>query len=224
MREHSYCEFCDEFSGGTRNAFGHSYGNDVPDRTVLETAHLKVLPSLGHFVKGYLLVVPKVHHMALADMPTTVLREVDAVKTMLTRRLAPRYGSYTFFEHGTRTLAAGGCGIYHAHLHALPLKADAVLLKLQGQFPFRRIESILDLSTAEQGESYLYFEERAGHSWLFFPKVLPSQYLRRLAAESLGITQWDWRQSGREDTFLATRAEVLATLAVRQYDIRPGLS
>jgi diadenosine tetraphosphate (Ap4A) HIT family hydrolase len=219
-----HCEFCDEFSGGGRNAFAARYGHELSSRTLLETDHVRVLPTLGHFVKGYLLLVPKLHYCALADMPTEAIHAVQDLQMWLVQHLQPLYGPYIFFEHGARTVTSGGCGIYHAHLHALPLKVEGVLTTLQDRFPHRPIASVLDLRTAEQNNSYLYYEESAGHSWLFFPKVLPSQYLRRLVAESAGISQWDWRRSGREDALIATRYEVLGTLALARYDSQSGLS
>jgi len=224
MHKDDYCEFCDEFSGGSRNAFATLYGEKLASRTLLETDHVRVLPSLGHFVKGYLLLVTKVHFCALADIPYEAIREVEDLKISLAQRLQLQYGPYVFFEHGARTVDSGGCGIYHAHLHAVPLKACNVLPKLQDQFPHRPIESMSDLKTAEPSKSYLYYEDSAGHSWLFFPKALPSQYLRRLIAESAGISQWDWRRSGREDALLATRTEVLSTLSATHHDRRPRFS
>jgi diadenosine tetraphosphate (Ap4A) HIT family hydrolase len=214
MATDSPCEFCDEFAGGSRNSFAARYTEDLQDRTVIETEHLKVLPSLGHFVKGYLLLVPKRHYCALADTPPEIIQEVDEVKMSLIRQLSPLYGSYVFFEHGARTPGSGGCGIYHAHLHAVPVSANEVSSKLKGQFPHSSINSLFELNDAASDTSYLYYEDSSGHSSLFFPAVLPSQYMRRLIAEAAGIAQWDWRRSGREDAFLATRAEVLSLLSV----------
>jgi ATP adenylyltransferase len=103
MPTNSRCEFCDEFAGGSHNSFAATYAENLQDRTIIEAEHLKVLPSLGHFVKGYLLLVPKRHYCALADAPPEIIREVDEVKKSLIGQLSPLYGSYVFFEHGART-------------------------------------------------------------------------------------------------------------------------
>lgn len=212
MNKNQPCDFCDEFSGGSSNAFSAWYSKDLRDRTLLETKHIRVLPTLGQFVKGYLLIVPTIHYCRLADMPSEALLEVEYVKTLLVGRLQSLYGNYTFFEHGGRTSDSGGCGIYHAHLHALPLEADITLPKLKEQFPHKSLGSLLELKSVESVASYLYYEDTSAHSWLFFPKFLPSQYMRRLMAEAAGISRWDWRCSGREDAFLATRSEVASVL------------
>jgi diadenosine tetraphosphate (Ap4A) HIT family hydrolase len=189
------------------------YAGEPRDRAVLETAHLKVVPSLGHFAKGYLLAVPRVHLCALADAPLALIWELEEVKQALVRRLGPMYGDYVFFEHGARTPESGGCGISHAHLHALPLGSDGILPRLKAQFPHVPLDSMADLRRASSGASYLYFEDPSSQEWLFFPKSLPSQYMRRLIAGAAGIPEWDWRKSGREDLLLATRAEVLCALS-----------
>jgi diadenosine tetraphosphate (Ap4A) HIT family hydrolase len=212
MSGNSRCEFCDEFCGGIHNSFATRYATELKDRTVLETEHIKVLPTLGHFVKGYLLLVPKRHYCALADTPLEVIQEVEQVKVMLIQQLTSLYGPYVVFEHGARGPGTGGCGIYHAHLHALPLSADEALSKLKNQFPSTPIGSLSDLRSATSDAPYLYCEDSSARPRLFFPAFLPSQYMRRLIAEEAGISQWDWRQSGREDALLATRAEVLSVL------------
>jgi diadenosine tetraphosphate (Ap4A) HIT family hydrolase len=217
MSNISPCEFCDEFCGGSENSFATQYRDDLRDRTVLETPHLKVLPSLGHFVKGYLLLVPKSHYCSFADAPREAILEVEQVKATLIQHLSPVYGPYVFFEHGTRTSGSGGCGIYHAHLHALPLDAKEVISSLKVEFPHRAVRSLLDLKDATPNVSYLYCGDSSGQSWLFFPTFLPSQYMRRMIAESAGISQWDWRRSGREGGLLATRTEVLRVLSTAHY-------
>jgi diadenosine tetraphosphate (Ap4A) HIT family hydrolase len=208
------CEFCDEFLGGSRNSFAARYSHDLRDRTVIETDHVKVMPSLGHFVKGYLLLVPKPHYCTLADAPREVIRQVEGIKRKLITRLSPLYGPYVFFEHGSRTSLSGGCGIYHAHLHALPVEADEVLSKLREQFDHMPIASLFELRAASSQKSCLYCEDSKALSWLFFPAFLPSQFMRRLIADAAGISQWDWRQSGRENALLATRSEVLTALSI----------
>lgn len=207
MNTNHYCEFCDEFAGGTGNSFATWYGQEISDRTLLRTAHLRVLPSLGHLVRGYLLVVPEVHYPTLGDMPPAMIQEVEDVKRSLARLLQPIYGSYVFFEHGARSSDSGGCGIYHAHLHALPLQPKGTLPRLKEEFPHITIGSLADLGQVSDS-SYLFYEDSSGDQYVFFPKALPSQYLRRILAEDAGISQWDWRLSGREEALLTTRLEI----------------
>lgn len=202
-----HCEFCDEFSGGTRNTFVERYRDDHVDRTILETRGFKIVPSLGHIVQGYLLLIPRDHYCALADLPTESLRELEQLKTMLVGSLRSKYGDYILFEHGARTENSGGCGISHAHLHAVPLPVEKDLLQtLRASFPHQQIPRISALRGIPPDCSYLYYEDVRGDCHVFYPAFLPSQYMRRLIAERLGVEHWDWRSRGREESVLVTRA------------------
>jgi diadenosine tetraphosphate (Ap4A) HIT family hydrolase len=203
------CEFCDEFSGGTRNAFVDRYQDDAGDRTIFETKGFKVVPSLGQFVQGYLLMIPKEHRCALADLPAESLRELEQLKTALIGALRSKYGGYVLFEHGARTENSGGCGISHAHLHAVPLPVEQDPLEaLRASFRHQEISRISEIRNIPPECSYLYYEDVRGGCHVFYPAFLPSQFMRRLIAERLGLERWDWRSSGREDSVLATRSDV----------------
>ena len=140
---------------------------------------------------------------------------LEAVRAqgLITSELSEVFGDYLFFEHGARTADCGGCGITHAHLHALPLRVDGVLPSLKKQFSHVAVKSITELTRVATDRSYLYYEESPRQGWVFFPAKLPSQYIRRLLADGAGISQWDWRQSGHEKSLLATRDEVASLLS-----------
>lgn len=209
------CEFCDEFAGGSANSFFVHYANEVASRTVLEQDGFRALPSLGQVVPGYLLLVPNHHYRALADMSPEELNTAEALKGGLTDQMRHTYGNCLFFEHGARTPDAGGCGISHAHLHIVPFPAEKdpveVLLRT---FPFEEISNLLDLKRIQPGNSYLYYESVRGSRYVFYPPFIPSQYVRRLLAEALGIETWDWRHCGREERFFSTLARTSQLHAV----------
>lgn len=203
--QHRHCDFCDEFSGGTQNAFIELYQGSLADRTVLETNSFKVVPSLGQIVQGYLLVIPKTHCCALADLGVELLEELDQLKLRLVSAMGAEYGTCALFEHGTRAEGSGGCGISHAHLHVLPLPhAKDPLEKLKTSFQHERISGITALGIIKPSCSYLYYEDTCGSCHVFYPTFLPSQYMRRILAESLGVESWDWRASSREESVLVT--------------------
>jgi diadenosine tetraphosphate (Ap4A) HIT family hydrolase len=208
-----HCEFCDEFSGGTHNSFAERFHEDRMDRTVIETESLRVVPTLGQIAQGYLLIVPRHHCCAIADLPAEFLREVEQLKTRLAGSLRDTYGQYVFFEHGVRTQGSGGCGISHAHLHAIPVGTEQdPIEKLKAAFPHKRVPSLSRLGDILRDVSYLYYEDTRGECHVFYPQFLPSQYMRRILAEALGVQQWDWRTSGREESVLVTKANVSVAL------------
>lgn len=210
----SWCEFCDEFSGGLRNSFASLYHGEIADRVVFETPHLRVVPTLGQIVPGYLLLIPTGHYRTLADLPVALLGDLDELRALVQRKLHCVYGDYLFFEHGARRDGAGGCGIYHAHLHAVPFPAvNDPVDQLKKIFPYHEVSALVELQQLEEDASYLYYGDIAGGQYIFRTQHLPSQYMRRLLAQAIGCANWDWRQCGMEESFFTTRTEVSTRLA-----------
>lgn len=110
-----------------------------------------------------------------------------------------------FFEHGIRNSRSGGCGIDHAHMHALPVTANGVLNILTQEFGGTRIDSLVDIGQASgQNSSYLFLEDASRERYVFPVDNLPSQYMRKLVAESIGKSDWDWRNCGHEPALIST--------------------
>ncbi|HXR17147.1 MAG TPA: HIT domain-containing protein [Terriglobales bacterium] len=209
------CEFCDEFAGGSANSFAAHYAHELESRTILEQENFRVLPTLGQIVPGYLLLVPNHHYRAFADMSLEELKAAEVLKTSLTEQMRVMYGNYLFFEHGVRTSDSGGCGISHAHLHAVPFPHEKdPVEELARSFSFEKISSLLELKRVEPDRSYLYYESVRGIKYVLYPPFIPSQYIRRLLAEALGNRAWDWRQCKREERFLSTLSQVSQLLSV----------
>jgi diadenosine tetraphosphate (Ap4A) HIT family hydrolase len=204
----SQCEFCDEFAGGSDNSFSLHYASEIASRTVLERDGFRVMPSIGQIVPGYLLLVPTHHYRAFADMSPKELSAAEALKTALAEQMRSTYGDCLFFEHGARTPDSGGCGISHAHLHIVPFPVEKdPVEELIRAFPAEEVVNLLDLNRIQPGKSYLYYESVRRERYVFYPPFIPSQYIRRLLAEALGVQTWDWRRCGREDTLLNTLSQ-----------------
>ena len=207
------CDFCDELSGSSQNSFAARYQGELRDRTVLSTNNFRVIPSLGQIVEGYLLVLPIAHYQALADMPIALLHELRELCGIVRQVVLGCYGPSVMFEHGTRTERAGGCGFYHAHLHVVPIDGASGLTELlKHSHPCRKLGDFEDISRVRANTSYLYYEDARSERYIFTTDYLPSQYMRRLLADALGKTEWDWRKSGKEQALLATVARISKAL------------
>lgn len=196
------CEFCDEFTGGHQNAYSIRYGRTV--RSILRTHSFCVFPSLGHIAEGHLLIAPLEHFCALADLREDRLEEIEVLRLSVRSVLTEQYGDCIFFEHGTRTRGAGGCGIDHAHMHALPVAAPGVSEILMRKFGGCSVRSFGDVREAVKEQSYLFFEDSSASGYVFPVKQLPSQYMRKLVAESIGKPDWDWRKCTHEPELFST--------------------
>lgn len=204
------CDFCDEFSGGKENAFSRIYGQELKSRALLHSQGFVVVPSLGQIVEGHLLIVPRWHYTALADMPPRLIVELSQLYGRVRVALSQTYGPTLFFEHGVRGTDSGGCGIDHAHLHGVPFKCfGEPIEELKKRHSFKSIAGISEIRKgAPPNSSYLYYEETNGKAWMCETDFIPSQYVRKLLAESLGTNSWDWRVCGREQSLVSSIAQI----------------
>jgi diadenosine tetraphosphate (Ap4A) HIT family hydrolase len=200
------CDFCHEFSGSTENAFDRIYSGSPESRILFRSNQFAVIPSVGQLVEGYLLVLPINHFKALGDMPGPLLQEFAAICETVGNILKDQYGPYVLFEHGTRSEGAGGCGIYHAHLHAVSLaEVPDPVNTLKSRFAYVELSRLDEISKRSTGlSSYLFYQDSHARAYLFDTGPLPSQYMRKLLADAQGNRDWDWRIAGREERLLST--------------------
>jgi len=200
------CDFCNEFSGEPGNAFRRIYTGSPESRFLFRSHQFAVIPSLGQIIEGYLLILPIKHLKALGDLPPRALGEFTAISERVGKVLKGTYGPYVLFEHGTRSEGVGGCGIYHAHVHATPLGGlEDPVDTLKKRFPYAELANLNELSKQSAGlPSYLFYQDSTARLYLFDTGPLPSQYMRKLLADAIGDQEWNWRTAGREERLIAT--------------------
>jgi diadenosine tetraphosphate (Ap4A) HIT family hydrolase len=212
-----HCDFCNEFSGSSRNSFARLYQNKPKERIVLSTANFRVVPSLGQIVEGHLLIVPAVHFTAIADVPRQMREELVGVCARVRRTLCKVYALPLLFEHGVRGKNSGGCGVDHAHLHAVPFNCYAEPVEeLIRNHSLRPISGIAEIhKEVAPNTSYLYYEQPNGRAWACETNFIPSQYLRRVVAESLGTNSWNWKECGREQSLIRSIERLSESFSAR---------
>jgi diadenosine tetraphosphate (Ap4A) HIT family hydrolase len=219
----AHCDFCNELSKSPDTSYTRIYGRNQKSRILFQSANLVVVPSLGQLVEGYLLVLPIAHFRALGDLPPALLEEFSELAEHTRNIVQNHYGKCIVFEHGTRSEGAGGCGIYHAHLHAVPLaSAHDPINMLKVSFAFEEFKSLKELEKRSADlPTYFFYQDSEARLYLFDTGPLPSQYLRKVLADSLGQSDWDWRTAGKEARLLATmeklsgKFETISTLSSR---------
>ncbi len=215
------CEFCNEFAGGISNSFSSLYGSNEGGRIVFSSANFNVIPTIGQIVEGYLLIVPKAHYLALADLPAVLRKELKFLIDVLHAASGAGYGTHVMFEHGTRTGSSGGCGVVHAHMHVVPLAHpnDPVEI-IKERYPFKIIETFDQVAEEALGSSYLYYEDTSSRRHVFqTDDDLPSQYVRQLVACAVGSEAWDWRVVKREARLVNTLARFSTLLGGLSVDV-----
>jgi diadenosine tetraphosphate (Ap4A) HIT family hydrolase len=179
------------------------------DRPIIETEHFIVIPALGHFVDGYLLICTRRHYKNLGETDAAVFDDFLVVKNRVTDLLSREYRKRPiFFEHGpvSETQRAGSC-VVHAHMHAIPIllpaPPDYVTRNLQGG-NIRTIEEVR--KCVERGQAYFFLECSDGSMFLYNESVLPCQYGRQIVAQHIGldIDKYDWHLNPEYERAAAT--------------------
>lgn len=197
MKNKHTCEFCSEFSGESDSPFYSTYQGILEKRIVHSTEHFVVLPSIGQFVENYMLILPRRHMESLAEMNENETAEFKKIFHKLKVSLT-NFGKVIAFEHGAKKETGGGCGVYHAHLHIMPLNKDIDLFEFYKHKPvhFGSLkEAYLFLSSCNE---YLLSinsdNEIAAVDLTDFSGVYPSQYMRKKISEKLNVNYpWNWR-------------------------------
>ena len=93
--------------------FGAKY--DIEERCILETDNFSCVPSIGSFVEGYILVIPKKHYLSALTMPETHLNEILSISRILSNFYSNYYHqNFLIFEHGTSNIKnVGGMSVAH---------------------------------------------------------------------------------------------------------------
>lgn len=199
------CRFCGALSEDGPSAFW--------DRPLFQSPNFVVIPSLGALRKGWVLIVPKAHHISAAALPDHLLDEMTSLKRALSEALTDAVGPVWAFEHGPAAeQRLAGCGVDHAHLHVVPLEIDlleAVRPFLPAGLEFRSGFITDCREYARLGYDYLYAERPSGEGMFAVHRDLGSQVFRKAIANSDGDPAgYDWRDSPHLENMVATIASL----------------
>ena len=173
-----------------------------------------VVPSLGSFVPGWVLLVSKVHYTRIADLPVAWIEELERLKGEIGQALLAAFGPYVCFEHGPLAgVSQAGCCVDHVHLHMVPASVNLNKI-LQLHFTPYPLHSLKDLrGPTFQLQAYLAFEDTRGVLTAYLVGPIPSQFMRQLLAAEIGLLdRYDWRQYPGSEEVLQTITRLQANL------------
>ena len=169
--------------------------------TALAESHrFVVLPSVGPFTPGHVMVVSKLHEYSLLAMGCDAFQEYDVLAERL-RRLPVWDGTVPLeAEHGSTDADKAGACVVHSHVHWIPGggRHFDILARQLRQVPRDAFEGLL---AAKQPYIFLRAASKCG---LFRADGLPSQAIRRLLCDAVGRDDVDWRQNHRFDWIAET--------------------
>lgn len=195
------CVFCREISSGTMPEEYAKRG--ILNRIVYEDEEFVIFPSLSPLAVGHVMLVPKEHVTSSVQLRRPAFARLEALRLAI----QDQRGTLLFWEHGIAIGAAGGCGVSHAHVHALPLPTESARrleARLAQEFPDAVSIPFAALSQEVGSESsYLHWSTRA-HGYVDKDTRVASQFMRRAVADALGSPSWDWRDLENWDLFEST--------------------
>ncbi|MCX5007782.1 HIT domain-containing protein [Streptomyces sp. NBC_00638] len=178
--DYDACEFC-----SPRNS---EHWFNAP---VATTEDFSAIPSVGSFVPGYLLVIPKRHLFSSSQLPQDLKRAFSQFITDLSSHLQSLYSSpVTIFEHGASESLndkSSSC-VSHAHVHLVPGDYDLVSHMPDSGKSYASLDDFM-----EPRREYPYL--MCSHSGRVhcYPDLPISQYYRRAVATALGKPDsWDY--------------------------------
>ena len=186
--------------------------------TVYSSDHFYVVPTLGQFIPGYLLIIPYKHVMSNAELDFSTQQELLTVIEDMYCLLRITYNSNNFlvWENGTGNSGRGKAkdSVVHAHTHVAPSMLTAEKIESLSGFHFERI-STEDLSKYNL-HSYLLIKDSAD-TWRISddPETyIPRQYVRQLLADEYSIAgeQWNWRTFPFKNEMLQTSYDIVDAL------------
>jgi diadenosine tetraphosphate (Ap4A) HIT family hydrolase len=200
-----YCEscvFCRENAARRDTNFARIYP-EFEHRRIIEHEKYVIFPCIGQLAEAHSLIVPKRHVNTFGMVPRADLIELmDAINEFRSKYASSK--EVLIFEHGARDANHGGCGIYHAHLHLVPLDHcpdPNDLFAFERGTTERNLENAL-IKAGQFDQYVLVGSLEKGFEIQELLKPLPSQFLRRNLALLLGVSGWDWRGYHREQSLI----------------------
>ena len=200
------CPFCTELEGGGQSIFAEMIRERLASRIIYEDEDFVVMPPLGQFMEGGLLLLSRRHISSFAYLPAALFPKLEQLLTVLRRELVARWGvPPLIFEHGPAPDSSKGlCCVEHAHLNIFPARVTVhPHLTRRMNFQLTSLSELSHLRRAEFG--YLFVQENDGSRRAYDAQLVPTQLVRRIVTSQLGFPQrWHWRDYPGYDELIAT--------------------
>lgn len=208
------CEFCEEIIDSKIGSFYEIYNGTSSSRIIYEDHNFVILPTIGQLFKYSLLVIPKEHVERLSDLENNKLILLEEI-FLKTKSFLSKYGSVVAFEHGAKCETKGGCGIYHAHMHIIPLPEPISLSKFF-KHDFINCNNLVNgLETIKNSSEYLLSVNNDNTCAVLdiskYQNEYPSQFFRQELWRYFNLTNsWNWKDYNFTEDWLLSSINDLA--------------
>jgi len=168
--------------------------NRIENTIIEETKHFYILPALGSFVEGYLLLVSKRHVLAMSELNLEEKVEFLSIIQKYQNLFLKLYGTYPIiFEHGTVNSALNSANsVSHAHIHLVNHKyLNEANVLIEQNFALIPLDSF-----PEVNRNYIWYMNQNNQSYVSYDFAPISQLMRIYIARDLGIENtFNWREN-----------------------------
>lgn len=206
------CEYCDEIKGSKESTFHKIY--NLETRIIYEDNAFIVMPTIGQLFQYSLLIIPKKHIELLSELDEDELIQLKEIFAIFKDKLS-KFGNVVAFEHGAKRYTKGGCGIYHAHLHVIPLPKKISLFDFL-KHKFTKQSNIYEsLKSLNCSSEYLMVINSDGSCAVLdieqYSKEYPSQFFRRELQKYFKLNKsWDWKEYSEPEEWLISSVKELS--------------
>jgi diadenosine tetraphosphate (Ap4A) HIT family hydrolase len=200
------CPFCAEFDGESQTVFRSMMGQRLDSRVVYEDDDFVVMPPLGEFIEGGLLLLSREHIPSFAHLQPRQFERLERLLTSIRDALVDLWRVPPLvFEHGPAfDRTKGVCCVDHAHFNIFP-----AALRLHPHLAQRMncsLRALADLAKFQRAEfGYLFVQENNGDRRAYDGESVPTQLVRRIVTQSLGMPErWHWQDYPGYAELLAT--------------------
>lgn len=216
------CPYCVYFANNTNFAW------DNLNRPIYKSENFFVMPTVGEFIKGYLLVIPAEHVMSIAEMNLNYREELLNVISDIELLLKLTYPitNVLVWENGTGNSGKGKAktSIVHSHVHMAPSNLTATSIQDIQKFPLKKIS--YDELFSYGNHSYLLIRGSYFNEWWITdcPDLyIPRQHIRQLVADEYELEGdcWNWRTNPFVYLINATVNDIQNAI-IKNWDLLPA--
>jgi inosine/xanthosine triphosphate pyrophosphatase family protein len=189
------CPFCSELEEDGPSIFSEMIGDRLRSRILYRDEDFVVMPPIGQFMRGGLLLLARRHIPSFAWLSPDRFPRLEQLIKVIGDVLVTRWGvAPLVFEHGPAPeRSKGTCCVDHAHFNIFP--APVLVhphLAERMHFQVAALADLRQLQSAEFG--YLFVQENDGTRRAYDGQYAPSQLVRRFVTSQLGMpARWHWR-------------------------------
>lgn len=174
-------------------------GYKLENTILYESDSFVVMPTLGQFIEGWLLIVSKRHSDCSRLLTLHEAEELSHLVNVVKDIVSQQYGQCIIFEHGpaNNIHISGGCCVKHTHIHVVPCSDIDIFTSY---IPFESIINIklsdLPMSIPDDNGYLLISDSKPDSMYTVYKinDVIPRQFLRQVLSVTCNRRAcWDWR-------------------------------